>query len=136
MIVKLVKLYKNKIIKNKKGNIIKYVSTKDFFFKKFGEIYFSEINPNKKKGWTLHKKNTCLIMCLTGKVKFHIIDKRGRELNITLNSNKKKILKIPPGLFFSFKSFKKKSLIVNCIENAHRDQEVKKYNKISNYLIN
>ena len=51
MTIKKVRIFKNKIIKNKKGNLIKFVSTKNLFFKKFGEIYFNEINFKKQKGW-------------------------------------------------------------------------------------
>ena len=43
MTAKSPNIYKNKIIKNKKGSIIKFVNKKNKFFKSFGEIYFSEI---------------------------------------------------------------------------------------------
>ena len=49
MTVKKIKIYTNKIIKNKKGNLIKFVSRKDSFFKKFGEVYFNEIKYKKKR---------------------------------------------------------------------------------------
>ena len=52
---------KRKIIKNKKGDILKFLSKKDNFFKKFGEIYFTEILKSKVKGWNYHKKNNCLL---------------------------------------------------------------------------
>ena len=51
------KVIKKKIIKVKKGDIIKFVNKKDKFFKRFGEIYFSEITKNQTKGWNLHKRN-------------------------------------------------------------------------------
>ena len=50
-----------KIFKNKKGDLIKYLSSKDRFFKKFGEIYFSEIKKGQVKGWNLHKRYKCKI---------------------------------------------------------------------------
>ena len=49
MTVKSFKILKNKIIKNKKGSIIKFITKKNIYFKSFGEIYFSEINANKTK---------------------------------------------------------------------------------------
>ena len=58
MTVKLIKVFKNKVFKNKKGSLTKYVSKKNKFFKKFGEVYFNEIKYNQTKGWILHKKNT------------------------------------------------------------------------------
>lgn len=74
MIAKSIKISKKKIIKNYKGNIIKFINNKNILFKKFGEVYFSEINPNMTKGWNYHKKNTCLISVVIGKVKFFIFD--------------------------------------------------------------
>ena len=135
MTVKLVKLYKNTIFKNKKGNLLKYISTKNSFFKKFGEIYFNYINYNKTKGWNLHKKNNCLLICISGKVKFHIIDRKGKEVKIILDSNNSKILKIPPQVWFSFKSIKSNSIIANFLNSPHKDSEILKSKKIKNYLI-
>ena len=135
MTVKSVKIIKNKVFRNKKGNLVKYISKKNKFFIKFGEIYFNEIKKGNKKGWNLHKKNNCLIICVYGKVEFILIDKRKREKKITLSSNTGKILKIPPKVWFAFKSIKKKSILANLIERPHQDSEVIKKNKIKNYLI-
>ena len=43
MTVKSIKIFSSKIIKNNKGNLIKYVSSYDKFYEGFGEIYFNEI---------------------------------------------------------------------------------------------
>jgi len=135
MTVKKIKIYKNKVIKNKKGNIIKFVSTKNTFFKKFGEVYFNEIKNKKKKGWTKHLTNSCIIQCIVGKVGFHMIDSNNKEKRYALNSSSGNILKIPPNIWFSFTSLSKKSIIVNMIENYHEDTETLKSKKIKNYLI-
>lgn len=135
MTVKSIKIFKNKVIKNKKGNIIKYVTLQNKFFKKFGEIYFNEIYFNKKKGWILHKKNVCLIICIYGKVRFHFIDNKLNERIISLKSGTGKIIKIPPQIWFSFQSFEQKSIIANLIEKPHQDNEVVKKVKVKNYLI-
>lgn len=135
MTVKLIKTFNTKVIKNKKGNLLKYISKKDKFYNGFGEIYFNEIKKNNKKGWTSHRKNNCLIKCLVGKVRFHFIDKKERELKKILNSNQNKLLKIPPNIWFCFESLAKKSLVVNLIERPHEDKEVNRSSKIKNYLI-
>ena len=136
MTVKKIKIFKNKVIKNNKGNLIKFVSTKNSFFKKFGEIYFNEIKYKKKKGWIKHLENTCLIQCVVGKVKFHMIDKKNKEKRYILKCSSGDVLKIPPEVWFSFTSLTKKSIIVNMIERHHQDKEILKSNKIKNYLIN
>ena len=50
------KILKQKIVNNKKGDILKFISKRDIFFKKFGETYFTEIKKNKTKGWTIIRK--------------------------------------------------------------------------------
>ena len=55
MIKNKIKIFKSKISHNKKGDIIKYLSKNDRFFKKFGEVYFTEIKKGKTKGWNYHK---------------------------------------------------------------------------------
>ena len=63
-----VKKIKQRVFKNSKGDLLKFVSKKNNFFKSFGEIYFNEINLNKKKGWILHKKNQCIFTVVYGEV--------------------------------------------------------------------
>ena len=43
------KVLNQKVINNKKGDILKFLSKKDSFFKKFGETYFTEIKKIKQK---------------------------------------------------------------------------------------
>jgi len=135
------KLFKNKIIKSKKGDIIRFVSKKNSFYRKFGEVYFSEIKKNKIKGWNFHKRNICLISVPYGKVKFNFID--GRKKSSTYHSRKKvilskknyKIICVPPGVWFSFESLSSLSLVVNFINNPHDDKETMKTNKVKNITI-
>ena len=135
MTVKSIKLYKSEEYKNSKGKIQKYVSIKNSFFSGFGEVYFNSINKNSHTGWNLHKKNICLIKCISGKVLFHFIDLKGKERKITLNSTKNEILKIPSNIWFSFKSLGKISLLVNLINRPHKDSELKKQNLVKNHYI-
>ena len=76
MIAKSIRVFDAKIIKNNKGDILKFLSKKNKYFKKFGEIYFSEINKGSTKGWNFHKKNTCLICVPVGKVVFSIFNEK------------------------------------------------------------
>ena len=66
------KTKKIQIIKNPKGNLYKMLSKKHNFFKKFGEIYFSEVHPKKFKGWKYHEKRTQIITVVNGKVRFFL----------------------------------------------------------------
>ena len=135
------KIIKGKIINNKKGDILKFLSKNNYYFKKFGEIYFTEIKKQKTKGWNYHKKNTCLLVVPFGKVKFWFID--GRSKSKTHNNESKtiigkdnfKIISVPPKVWFSFKSLTNLSIVANCLNNPHSDKETLKSNKIKNYRI-
>ena len=136
-----IKKISTKHFKNAKGDLLKFVSKKNPYFKSFGEIYFNEINHKKKKGWIKHKKNQCIFSVAYGEINLKFIDDRkssrtfGKEENITLNKSKHSVLVVPPGIWFSFTSSKKKSVLVNLINNIHSDKEILKSKKIKNYYI-
>lgn len=125
--IKGIKIVNLKVIKNTSGNIIKYLSKSNSYFKKFGEVYLNEIKKNRQKGWNLHKKNSCIITVATGKVLFTISDKDFKKKSkIILDKQKPRILIIKPNLWFKFKSLDKDSIIINLIENLHDPNEIKK----------
>ena len=136
-----VKKIETKTFKNPKGDLLKFVSKKSSYFKSFGEIYFTEINYKKEKGWIKHKKNQCIISVAYGEVNFKLIDDRkksktfGKEECIKLNKNKHSVLIIPPGVWFSFTTFKKRSILVNLINSVHSDNETLRSNKVKNHYI-
>ena len=115
------KIYKNKIFKTKIGRLIKFVNKDSKFFKKFGEIYFNNIKKTKKQNdWILHKNYQCLILVISGKVKFSIKNKK-KNKNLNLDNNV--ILKINSGTWFSFSSITKNALFVNLIDGLHNPKE-------------
>lgn len=136
-----VKKIKKKIFNNLKGDLLKFVSKKDYFFKSFGEIYFNEINKNKKKGWIKHKKNQCIFAVAFGEINFKLVDGRKKsksflfEEEVTLNKKRYNLLIVPPGVWFCFTTKKTKSVLVNLINSPHSDNESIKSNKINNIYI-
>ena len=84
-----IKTYKLKVIKNKKGDILKYLSVKNNYFIKFGECYFNEIKKNETKGWNYHKYNQCLLSAPFGKVEFTFTLEPGKKTKkITIGKKK------------------------------------------------
>ena len=130
-----------KLFENNKGDLLKFVSKKNSYFKSFGEIYFNEIKYKKKKGWIKHLKNQCILSVGFGEINIKLIDDRKKsktfdnEENIILNTNKHSVLIVPPGIWFSFTTNKKKSVLVNLINSTHSDKETLKSKKIKNYYI-
>ena len=125
-----------KIIKNKKGDLIKYLSLKDSFFKKFGEIYFSEIKKGQIKGWNLHKRYNCHLAVISGSATFNFVDFRKKSKTylkkdkITLSKKNYGVLLVPPNIWFNFTTRNKVSLVVNTLNYPHLDSETKKTDKL------
>ena len=134
MIAKSIKVFKNKIIKNNKGSIVKFINKNEKFFKSFGEIYFSEIKKNKIKGWNYHKKYTCIITVPIGKVEFKIVNEKNKLINKKIT--KKQSLIIPPKHWFCFKSKTNKATIVNLINGVYSENETRISNLIRGININ
>ena len=122
-----IKVKKLKIIQNKKGDLLKYLSKEDNFYSKFGECYFNEIKKNKTKGWICHKRNQCLLSVPLGKVEFTFsVNLKGKKRKILLGRNSHSIIILPPKIWFKFKSLDKLSLVINTLNNPHEDKEVLK----------
>ena len=122
-----IKINKSIVINNPKGNIIKLISTKDNNFKKFGELYLSNIKYNKIKAWKIHHKMTCNIFIISGKVEFVILIDRNKNKfkKFIVSAKGKNHISIPPGFVFGFKGLSKKSnSLLNFSDILHDDNEV------------
>ena len=120
-----------KEVTNSLGSVLHMLRNDSPLFNKFGEIYFSEINPKTIKAWKLHKKITQNITVPVGRIRLVIYDNRpessthrniaeyqiGRHDNFCL-------IHIPPMLWYGFQSLdNQKSLIVNCTDLPHDPAE-------------
>jgi dTDP-4-dehydrorhamnose 3,5-epimerase len=120
-----------KQIADDRGAVLHMLRCDSPLFEKFGEVYFSEINPGIIKAWKLHKKLTQNIAVPIGKVRLVIYDDRpssstcgniseykvGRHDNYCL-------VHIPPVLWYGFQSLDTQtSLIANCTNLAHDPSE-------------
>ena len=116
----------------------------EFFYKNVlisNLIYLIPTKVHGREREFQNKKNQCIFTVAYGEIDFKLIDDRkksktfGNENNIRLNKKKHSILIIPPGVWFSFTTYKKKSILVNLINSVHSDNEILKSNKIKNHLI-
>ena len=121
-----IRITKGKIIKNKKGDIKKFITKNSPEYKGFGECYFSEIKKNTVKGWKKNKTTHQMISVILGKVEFHLIDdrkKKIREIKYILDEKKnyKKII-IPKNVWYAFKGIaSKKSILFNFLNVEHKN---------------
>ena len=122
-----IKIIKLKISTNPKGDVLKYLTRKNKYFKKFGEVYFTEIKKNKIKGWNFHKKCWCLLTVPYGKVKFTFAENiNSKKKTIIIGKKNYSLIVIPPRIWFNFMSIKKISLVVNTLNHVHNKNETLK----------
>ena len=102
-------------------------------FSGFGEAYFSKIDYNKIKGWTIHKEMTLNLIVPLGQVMFVIFDdriksnSRGNFNKIVLSNSNYQRLTVPPKLWVAFKGISKSfNLILNIANLKHNPLEMEK----------
>jgi hypothetical protein len=111
---------KIKIIKNKKGNIVKFYNFKKPLLNRYGEIYFSEVKKGVFKGWKFHENINQVMTICSGIVEFSFKKKINSKIKkITLSyPDKLGILYIPKNTHYCFRcKSQKKAMIVNLIDN-------------------
>ena len=116
-----VKITPLKQITDKRGSI----------FEKFGEIYFSTVNPGFIKAWHLHKEATLNYACVKGKVRLVLFDERkesstkGKYEEIILSPENYFLVTIPPLIWNGFKGLdNSESIIANCLNLPHNENEM------------
>ena len=126
-----IKIIKKKVISDHRGKIMHMMRSDDKHFKRFGEIYFSQVFPNKIKAWHLHKKMTLSYVAVFGKIKLVLYDDRrnsetkGKVQEIFLSENDHKLIIIPPHIWNGFCSVgKNRAILANCSDIPHDKKEI------------
>jgi len=138
MIARSIKLRKNKIIPNQKGDIIKFINKNSKDFSRFGEIYFSEVKKNKTKGWNIHYRYQCILAVPFGEIDFSFFNSTSKKKNIrkiVISKKNNYSIVVPPGTWFSFKSNVKLSIVTNLLSGIHDNKESDKSNIINGIKI-
>jgi len=120
-----------KQIVDERGKIMHMMRNDSKIFEKFGEIYFSTVNPGFVKAWHLHKENTLNYVCIKGKVKLVLFDDRkdsstkGKYQELTLSPEDYFLVTIPPYIWNGFKGLSNSdSIIANCMTMPHNEKEM------------
>ena len=129
--IKGIIIKKLKIISSEKGDLLHMLRNDENSFKSFGECYFSEVNPDKIKGWKKHNIQNQFFSVPVGCLKLVLYDDRASsETYKTINEiilgrpDSYYRINIPPGIYYSFKCLTKTpALIVNCTDIPHSIDE-------------
>ncbi len=122
-----IKLTKLSIIENEKGPIMHALKNSDNEFKRFGEIYFSEIYFGKIKGWKRHLRMNMNLIVPQGFVKFVFYDDKLNYFEeYEIGTKNYFRITAPPGLWFAFKGLEKRNLVMNIADIEHDPNESEK----------
>ena len=121
---------KNQIVDDR-GMILHMLRVDDKNYKKFGEIYFSTVNPNKIKAWHFHKLMTLNYAVVHGSIKLVLYDDRdesktkGTIQEIILSNENHYLVSIPPKIWNGFcSSNNKHAILANCSDIPHDKEEI------------
>jgi dTDP-4-dehydrorhamnose 3,5-epimerase len=118
-------------IVDERGKIMHVLREDDPEFQRFGEVYFSWVNPGVIKAWHLHTEMTLNYVCPVGLIKLVLYDgregskTRGVLQEIFLGPDCYRLVRVPPGVWNGFKGIATQpSMVCNCATIPHRKDEI------------
>lgn len=144
-----VEVHDLKVFKDERGAVMRMMRRDDPFFREFGEVYFSIIQPRAVKAWHLHKTMTLNYVCVFGMIKLVLYDPRAVDsptfamvneiiLEGYPNLGHYKLVTIPPGIWNGFRQLvrlhecpgktrfveKEPAIVANCATEPHDPDEI------------
>ncbi len=130
-----------KQIPDERGKVMHMLKCTDPAFEKFGEIYFSVVNPGVIKGWHLHKSMILNYAVVSGMIKLVVFDDRPKsktkgEVNeLFIGEDNYCLVKIPPGIWNGFKGVgTKPAIVANCASEPHSPEEITRLDPLKNHI--
>ena len=134
-----VKIIPLRQIADERGKIMHMLRSDDPHFERFGEIYFSVVNPGAIKAWHIHKKMILNYAVVSGMIKFVLYDPRqdsptyGEIQEVFIGEDNYVLATIPPGIYNGFKGIGvKPAIVANCATIPHDPEEIARIDPISN----
>ena len=116
---------------DERGRVMHMLRRDAPWFRGFGEIYFSAVNPGVVKGWHLHKSMTLNYAVLSGRIRLGLYDERadsptkGVSQQILLGGDNYALAVVPPGIWNGFESLDgAPALVANCATEPHSPEEI------------
>jgi dTDP-4-dehydrorhamnose 3,5-epimerase len=120
-------------IHDERGKIMKMMTSGDDVFSRFGEVYFSAVNPGAVKGWHRHREMTLNYAVVVGMIKFVLIDDRpgspteGEVQELFIGPENYVLVTVPPMVWNGFKGVSVvPAIVANCTDIPHRPDEIER----------
>ena len=133
-----VQIHPLKQIPDERGKIMHMLRSDAPHFQKFGEIYFSCVNPGAIKAWHIHSKMTLNYAVVFGHIKFVLYDGRedsptkGEVQELFLGESNYNLVTVPPMVWNGFKGiYDKMAIVANCSTIPHDPSEISRMNPFS-----
>ncbi len=128
-------------IPDERGKIMHMLRSDAKHFEKFGEIYFSVINPGVVKGWHLHKEMILNYAVISGMIKLVLFDDRkdsstkGQVQEIFMGEDNYCLVKVPANVWNGFKGIGiTQAIVANCATLAHDPNEIVRMDPFNNEI--
>lgn len=125
-----VSIHPLKQIFDDRGAVMHMLRADQAHFQKFGEIYFSFVNPGVVKGWKFHKEISQSMAVPEGKIRLVIYDPRkesksfGKVQIIEFGENNYCLVQLPPQVWYAFQAVSSgRAMIANCTTAPHSADE-------------
>jgi dTDP-4-dehydrorhamnose 3,5-epimerase len=122
-----------KQIIDERGKVMHMLRSDSKFFTKFGEIYFSVVNPGIVKAWKKHLLMTQKFAVPVGNIRLVMFDERkssntfGKIEVLELGEDNYSLITIPPLIWYGFKGISKAAAVIaNCSDFPHDPKESEK----------
>ena len=122
-----------KQIIDERGKVLHMLRADSPLFTRFGEIYFSVVNPGVVKAWKRHFEMTQHFVVPVGMIRLVIYDNRDfsstnkKIESLEIGENNYCLVKIPPLLWYGFQGISSlPALIANCTDMTHNPNEVER----------
>ena len=120
-------------ILDERGKIMHMLRSDADHFEKFGEIYFSCVNPGAIKAWHIHKKMILNYAVIKGNIKLVLFDDRagsptkGELRELFLGPDNYQLVTIPPMVWNGFKGVGPDvAIVANCASIPHDPSEIER----------
>jgi dTDP-4-dehydrorhamnose 3,5-epimerase len=114
-----------------RGKVMHMLRCDSPLFEKFGEVYFSVVNPGAIKAWKLHKEMTLNVAVPSGEIKLVLSDDRPNSptkneiQELFIGEDNYCLVKIPPMIWTGFQGLgPMKSIVANCATLPHDPAEI------------
>lgn len=116
---------------DERGKVMHMLRADDPEFERFGEIYFSVVNPGAIKGWHSHVEMALNYAVVHGSIKLVLFDdrpgspSRGELTELFLGPESYALVHVPPQVWNGFKGIGvTPAIVANCATVAHRPDEI------------